>query len=188
MDQQTPGGHNEHHELNFINKTAVFLGVTVPFVGVIAAMVLLWGRGFTWLDLGLLLGMYSLTVIGICVGYHRLFTHRALATNNVMKALLAIWGSMALQGPVIKWCAIHRRHHQVSDREGDPHSPHLHGETIGGMLKGMWHAHVGWAFDADPKDMTRSIKDLSNDPVVRFVDQTFLFWFFMGLVIPTVIG
>ena len=78
MDQQTPGGHNEHHELNFINKTAVFLGVTVPFAGVIAAMILLWGRGFSWLDLGLLVGMYSLTVIGITVGYHRLFTHTAL--------------------------------------------------------------------------------------------------------------
>ena len=53
------------------------------------------------------------------------------------RALLTIAGCMGMQGPPIKWCAIHRRHHQASDREGDPHSPRLHG---------LWPLQLGNVF------------------------------------------
>src|SRR4051812_38735407 len=71
------------------NLTAVI----VPFVGLVAAIVLLWGRGFSWVDLGLLLGMYAGTALGITVGFHRLFTHRSFEANRVVQFILAAFGS-----------------------------------------------------------------------------------------------
>src|SRR5205807_246294 len=101
--------------------------VIVPFLGLVSAAVFLWGWGFHWLDLWLLLGMYLLSGAGITVGFHRLFTHRAFETNIVVKFVLAVLGSMAVQAPLFKWVAHHRVHHQHSDQPGDPHSPHLAG-------------------------------------------------------------
>ncbi len=84
---------------------------------------------------------------------------------------------MSLQGPVIKWVAIHRRHHQQSDRNGDPHSPHLHGHSgLRGLLIGMWHSHMGWLFDPDPVDISRSVNDLLTDPTTSSVDRLFWLW------------
>ena len=81
-------------------------------LGLGAAAAFLWGRGFSWIDLGLLLGMYFLTALGITVGFHRLFVHRSFETNAAVKFVLAALGSMAVQGSVLKWAAVHRRHHR----------------------------------------------------------------------------
>jgi stearoyl-CoA desaturase (Delta-9 desaturase) len=180
--------HETHHEMTRGQRAAMLLGVIGPFIGLIAAIVLLWGYGVGWLEISLMLGMYALTVLGVTVGFHRLLTHRAFETVAPVKVLLSIAGSMALQGPVIKWCAVHRRHHQLSDREGDPHSPHLHGDGVLGLIRGMFHAHVGWLFEPEPADLGRSVKDLMADKSLVFVDRLFFFWFFLGLLIPTVIG
>ena len=67
----------------------------------------------------------SLTGLGVTVGFHRLFTHRAFATSRRCAAVFAVLGSAAIEGPVISWVADHRKHHAFSDREGDPHSPHV---------------------------------------------------------------
>ena len=73
--------------------------------------------------------MYLVTALGITVGFHRLLTHRAFETYRPVKYALAVIGTMAVQGDVIKWVADHRRHHAHTDEEGDPHSPHVdHGE------------------------------------------------------------
>ena len=54
---------------------------------------------------------------------------------------------MAVESDVVTWVADHRKHHQFSDQEGDPHSPHAgYGEGLAEMLRGLWHAHVGWLF------------------------------------------
>ena len=70
---------------------------------------------------------YLLTGVGVTVGYHRLFTHRAFQTKQWVRWTFAILGSMAVEGPVLAWVADHRKHHQFSDVEGDPHSPHVGG-------------------------------------------------------------
>src|SRR5436305_2565708 len=127
----------------FHEKAAMAFGVGVPFFSLFLGIYLCWGRGLKLVDLILMVGLYSLTILGITVGFHRMFTHRAYESGPVLRGILAIFGSMAGQGPVIEWCALHRRHHQHSDRDGDPHSPHLHGEGVMGMLTGMWHAHFG---------------------------------------------
>ena len=121
-------------------------GVILPFLGLAAAVFLLWGWGFNWVNLGLLLGMYLATALGITVGYHRLFTHRSFETNRVVQFILGVLGSMAVEGPILDWVALHRKHHQHSDADGDPHSPHTEGKGFLGLVRGLWHAHVGWIF------------------------------------------
>jgi len=115
-----------------------------------------------------------------------MFTHRALRGGRVVRFIFAWAGSTSVQGPVLSWCAVHRRHHQHSDRPGDPHSPHLHGSGFTGVLRGMWHAHLGWLFAPEPPDLARSVPDLVADPVLRFVDKFFWLWVLIGWVAPGV--
>jgi stearoyl-CoA desaturase (Delta-9 desaturase) len=77
---------------------ANFLAVTLPFLGLAAAVFFLWDFGFSWVELGLLLGMYALTALGITVGFHRLFTHRSFQTYPAVQFVLGVLGSMAAQG------------------------------------------------------------------------------------------
>src|SRR5437016_8755072 len=86
--------------------------IVVPLLGLLAAPFFLWGWGFSWVDLGLFVALTLLTGMGITVGYHRLFTHRAFETYGVVRFILAGLGSMAVQGSVLNWVANHRRHHQ----------------------------------------------------------------------------
>ena len=169
-------------------RIVTLLGVTLPFAGVILAISLLWGWGFSWVHLGLMLGMYITTALGVTVGYHRLFTHRSFETTRPVKFILAVLGSMAVEGPVLKWVAMHRRHHQHSDGAEDPHSPHHHGPGLHGLLAGLWHAHLGWLFDRDPENLGRYVGDLAPDPVLRTVSRTWTLWTAVGLLIPAVLG
>jgi stearoyl-CoA desaturase (Delta-9 desaturase) len=127
--------------------------------------------------------MYVLTGLGITVGFHRLFTHRSFKTSRALRFVLAALGSAAIEGPVISWVADHRKHHAFSDREGDPHSPHVdHGVGWRGALRGLAHAHVGWLFIHTQRgSRERYAPDLLADPVVAFVDRTFLVWALGGL-------
>src|SRR5215212_4033917 len=133
----------DQHAMTRAEKIGNLVAVVVPFVGVLAAIVVLWNRAVDWTDLGILFAMYLPTAFGITVGYHRLLTHRSFATYPWMQRLFAILGSMSVQGAVLDWVADHRKHHAHTDVEGDPHSPHV-GHDSG--LKGLWHAHVGWLF------------------------------------------
>ena len=87
--------------------------------------------------------------------------------------MLAVLGSAAIEGPVISWVADHRKHHAFSDPPGDPHSPHVdHGVGLGGALRGLVHAHIGWLFVHDQRGARdRYAPDLMADPVMRFVDR-----------------
>jgi stearoyl-CoA desaturase (delta-9 desaturase) len=178
----------EQPRASLATRVVTLLAVVLPFLGLVAAVVLLWGPGFSWLHLGLLLGMYALTAVGVTVGYHRLFTHKSFETTKPMKFVFAALGAMAFEGPVLKWVAMHRRHHQHSDRADDPHSPHHHGSGLRGLLAGAWHAHVGWVFGPDPADLPRYAGDLAKERVLRVVSRTWLLWAAVGLLIPALLG
>jgi stearoyl-CoA desaturase (delta-9 desaturase) len=169
-------------------RILMLIAVIAPFFGLIAAMLSLWGWGFRWSDLGLLLGMYVLTGIGITVGFHRLFTHRSFETNWLVEFVLAVLGSMAVQGPLLQWVAAHRQHHQHSDHPEDPHSPHHQGNGLWGILRGMWHAHLGWMFTSELPDVQRYVRDLKQSKVIRAVSALFPLWIALGLLIPTAVG
>jgi stearoyl-CoA desaturase (Delta-9 desaturase) len=148
----------------------------------------LWGWGFGWVDLGLLAGMYALSAVGITVGFHRLFTHKSFETHGVVRFVLAALGSMAVQGSVLRWVAQHRRHHQHSDTEHDPHSPHRYGSGLLGRVRGFFHAHVGWAFLPDPAGVDRYVADLRKSAAMRVASALFPLWIVLGLVVPAVVG
>jgi stearoyl-CoA desaturase (delta-9 desaturase) len=162
--------------------------ILVPLLGVIAAPFFVWGWGFGWTDLCLLAGMYLLTGLGITVGFHRLFVHRSFDTYHWVKFLLAVFGSMAVQGPLFQWSGRHRRHHQHSDTIQDPHTPHHHGGGVRGLFSGFWHSHIGWFFEADPPDHGRYVVDLAASRTLRVASALFPVWSVLGLLIPAILG
>jgi stearoyl-CoA desaturase (Delta-9 desaturase) len=160
--------------------------VVIPFAGFIAALVLLWNRAVGWTDLAILAGMYVVTAGGVTIGYHRLLTHRSFATYKPVEYLLAVLGSMAVQGPVADWVADHRRHHANADEEGDPHSPHV---GHGSGLAGLWHAHVGWLLeDCGVADRRRFARELVEDRGMRWITEGFLWSVALSLLIPFALG
>jgi stearoyl-CoA desaturase (delta-9 desaturase) len=162
----------------------------VPLGLLVWAMWLAWGGALRWQDIVVLVVTYTLTGVGVTVGSHRLFTHRSFKTSRPMRALFAVLGSAAVEGPLIEWVANHRKHHRFSDRPGDPHSPHVdHGVGWRGALRGLFHAHVGWIFRGDGlANPRRYAKDLLADPMMRAIDRTFPLWVLVGLAFPFGLG
>ena len=171
------------------HKIVNLIGVPLPLVGLIAAIVLLWNQAIGPLELGLLVGLYVFTALGVTLGYHRMFTHRAFESSRAFRAIVAVLGSMAMQGSVITWVADHRKHHTFTDQDGDPHSPHLSGPGFWGGVKGLWHAHVGWLFETvGTADRERFAADLLKDGVLRVIDKLFFVWVVLGFAIPFALG
>jgi stearoyl-CoA desaturase (Delta-9 desaturase) len=168
-----------------LHRVATGLITLLPFVGLGLAGWQMWNSWLHWYDLIAFLAVYIPTGLGITVGFHRLFTHRSFKTGPATRFVLAALGSAAIEGPVVAWVADHRKHHAFSDEEGDPHSPHVDH----GGLRGLFHAHVGWLFLHDQRALkTRYAPDLLADPVVSFVNRTFVLWVLAGFVAPFAIG
>src|ERR687898_610385 len=130
-------------------QVALAAFILVPFIALIAAVPVAWGGWLGWVDIAIAVSMYYFTLLGVTVGFHRLFTHKSFKPNRAVKVVLAVLGSMAIEGPVIRWVADHRKHHKFSDKDGDPHSPWRYGETIPALMKGLFYAHMGWMFDVE---------------------------------------
>jgi stearoyl-CoA desaturase (delta-9 desaturase) len=167
-------------------KAANLAGVVVPFAGVLIAIVLLWNSWVDAVDLAILAVMYLATALGVTVGFHRLLTHRSFRTHPWLERLFARLGQLSVQGSVLDWVADHRKHHAHTDREGDPHSPHV---GHGSGLRGLWHAHTGWLMETQGQaDWKRYAKDLYEDPKMRRIGRRFPLYVALSLLIPTLIG
>jgi len=183
-------------QMEALDRTITGLITVLPPALLVLAGWQMWNQELRWRDLGILVLMYVPIGLGVTVGFHRLLTHRSFKTSPALRGALAALGTMAIEGPVISWVADHRKHHAYSDRLGDPHSPHvdhgggtLTGTGWRGALRGLAHAHVGWLFDHTQRgSRERFAPDLLEDPVVAFVDRTFLLWSALGLVIPFALG
>ena len=169
-------------------KRMSFVIVLIPAIGTLVGLGLLWRSGISRWEVGLLVGMYILTVLGLELGFHRYFSHRAFQTTTAIRILLAILGSMAVGGGVIYWVSHHRRHHQYSDRPGDLHSPYLQGDETGFGLRGLWHAHVGWILKGEVTNSMLFAKDLLRDPIITKINRLQLIWVILGLAIPAGLG
>ncbi|MGC2398181.1 MAG: fatty acid desaturase [Acidobacteriaceae bacterium] len=114
---------------------------------------------FTWKAFFCFIGLWFVAInMGIGMGYHRLLTHRGYRTPKWVEYFLSICGTLSLEGGPIFWVATHRVHHQLTDRDGDPHTPH----------DGGWWAHAGWiltgaALHHETALMARYAPDLSKD-------------------------
>jgi stearoyl-CoA desaturase (delta-9 desaturase) len=163
--------------------------VVGPFVGLAVAIVMLWNTLVTTTDLVVLAVMYALAGFGLTIGYHRLLSHRSFQTYPSIRVALATLGSMAGQGPPVVWVADHRKHHSHADEDGDPHSPHLHGDGLRGALRGLWHSYMGWLFDLGRRsEPLRYAPDLVRDPAIRRVSALFFWILGLGLVLPFLMG
>src|ERR1700738_4361473 len=157
-----------------IRKGLVLLIVVAPFLATAYGVVQLWERAVNWLDLALLFGMYIPISLGVTAGFHRMLTHRSFRAHPAVRAIILIFGSMAVEGAAIGWAANHLKHHALSDKAGDPHSP----------VDGLVHAHLGWLFSHEQADPNVYCRALLRDPVVVFVSRTFGLWVLLSLVIP----
>ncbi|MGA2756134.1 MAG: acyl-CoA desaturase [Solirubrobacteraceae bacterium] len=180
---QPPSSHDR------ADRIATAIVTLLPVVALAVAIPLAWGSVLHFYDVIVFVLCYVPTGLGITIGFHRLLTHRAFETTPAIRALFTIFGCMAIEGPPIEWVANHRKHHTYSDEEGDPHSPHVNfAGGVMGALRGLWHAHLGWVFAGGMANEARYAPDLLADPVVRFVDRTFIVWVLAGLAIPFGLG
>jgi len=104
----------------------------------------------------------------------------------------AVIGLCCMQDTPARWVAVHRRHHQFSDLQDDPHSP---------LVNFFW-GHVGWML-VENRDLARLgiydryAKDILRDPFYRRLERTLLYptiivasWavFFLGGTVAALLG
>jgi stearoyl-CoA desaturase (Delta-9 desaturase) len=170
-------------------RVLVGVFVAVPLLALIAAIPLAWGWGFLgWHDVVIALVFYWMTGLGITVGFHRYFTHGSFKAKTGLRVALAVFGTMAIQGPVFNWVADHRRHHKYSDKEGDPHSPWRYGDDTKALTKGLVYAHMIWLFDPNKTSQQKFIPDLLADRKLRIVHKMFPVLVATSLLLPALIG
>ena len=168
---------------------ALLAFIIIPFLAVLAAIPVAWMFGaIGWSDVIIGLVFYVIAGLGITVGFHRYFTHGAFKAKRPLRIALAIAGSMAIEGPVIRWVADHRKHHAHSDREGDPHSPWRYGDSFWSLTKGLDYAHMGWLFDVEQTNQDKYAPDLLKDKDIVKVSRPFPWIVAFSLIAPMVIG
>jgi stearoyl-CoA desaturase (Delta-9 desaturase) len=169
----------------WLDRFATGTVTVVPFLALFVVAWQAWGGWLHWSDVAVFFITYIPCGLGVTVGFHRLFTHRSFKAKPWVRRMFAIFGSAAIEGPIISWVADHRKHHAFSDKPGDPHSPHAHD----GVLRGLFHAHVGWLFiHTERANRTRYAPDLMKDPIIAWVDKTFVVWVVAGLAFPFALG
>ena len=149
--------------------------------GMLAAFVWMAVVGSGWVEWSAFALFYVLNVLGESLGHHRYFGHGAFKTSTPMRYALAILAQSGAYGSALYWVADHRRHHAFSDREGDPHSPWRYGTGPRALLKGMFHAHIGWLFDCRQTNAARYAPDLLKDVAVRRTSRLFIVFAFLSL-------
>ncbi len=145
---QDPGDEQAPQRINW----PVTAWLVLLHIGALAAF---WT--FTWPALVITMVLHWMAGgVGICLGYHRLFTHASFQTYHPVKLFLAVMGSLAGEGAAVDWVANHRQHHAHSDHPGDPHSPQ----------DGAWWSHMFWlAYTRQGADRDRHVARWAPDLV-----------------------
>ncbi len=177
-------------EAPLIHTIGAVVGLTLPFIGLIAAMSYSWRQGWLdWIHLAIMFTGLFLTGLGVTLGYHRMLTHRSFATYYWVRVFWMMMGSLALQKSPIEWCATHRKHHALSDQPGDPHTPYDFEPGFFNSIKGFLHAHMGWILTGHiiSKEQQRYVPDLLQDPMAVWIHNYWeVFWYPLSFAIPTV--
>lgn len=139
---------------------------------------------FTWQALGAAVLLHWLTAsLGICLGYHRYLSHRSMKLKSPAEFFTMLCAVLSGEGSPLMWSAVHRLHHQRSDRVGDPHSP----------LDGKFWSHILWLFVRQTRQerealFQRYTPDLLQRPVIGFFEQTYVWWLFGSAVAAYALG
>ncbi len=161
-------------DLNFNDRTKVSWVTTIAFAifHILAVVALFYA---TWQAVVVALVLHWMCISwGIGMGYHRLHTHRSYTVPKAIEYLFAVCGTMTLQGGPIFWTAVHRIHHQRSDKPGDPHTPH----------DGRWWSHFLWTIFGEEMHSNTEVTgkyapDLMKDPFYRVLNS----WHWVPLVV-----
>lgn len=170
------------------SQVALALFIVVPFVALLIAVPVAWGGWLSWHDVVIAVTFYLVSSLGITVGFHRFFTHRSFKAKRGLKIALALAGSLAVQGGVIRWVADHRKHHKFSDRDGDPHSPWRYGTDIRALGKGLLFAHLLWMFNPEQTPRRQYAPDLMKDRDLVRIERAFPLLLLTSLLLPAAIG
>jgi stearoyl-CoA desaturase (delta-9 desaturase) len=181
-----PGSGGPHPGL--WNRLFLALFIGIPIAAMLSAIPVAWGWGLTWRDVVIATVMYAVSGHGVTVGFHRYFTHRSFKASRPLRVALAIAGSLAVQGEVIRWVADHRKHHRFSDRDGDPHSPWRYGQSLRGLAQGMLYAHVGWIVESGHAPRREYAPDLLADPDIAGVSRLYPAWVAVSVFLPPLAG
>ena len=181
-------GENEPELKKTWEQVALVLFIAIPFAAAAGAVPVAWGWGLSWRDLIISFGMYAVTGHGVTVGFHRHFTHHAFKAPTWLRTVLAVCGMMAIQGPVIRWVADHRRHHRFTDRAGDPHSPWRYGRSLRALTKGFVYSHLLWLFEKEQTSEEKFAPDLCKDPAIRRLSRAFPAWVAVSMLLPPLLG
>jgi stearoyl-CoA desaturase (delta-9 desaturase) len=171
-----------------IKRFSALTTMTLPLIGVGAGVYLAAQGRVTALDVVLFAAMYFVHMAGITIGFHRYVAHRAFSTSPPIEAALMIAGSMGAQGPLMFWVTTHRRHHRFSDREGDPHSPNLHGPSVRERLRGLWYAHMPWMLSNESSRWTVFGPDVLRNRRLMYYHRTYPLWVVVGLLLPATVA
>jgi stearoyl-CoA desaturase (delta-9 desaturase) len=169
-------------------RVTIGLFVVVPLIAVAVAIPVAWGGLVNWVDIALVIAFWAVTALGITVGFHRYFTHGSFKAPRAVKIVLAVAGSMALEGPITQWVADHRKHHQFSDEVGDPHSPWRFGTTRKAIAKGLYFAHCGWFFNEPQSSISTYAPDIQADKDLDRVARMFPLIVIVSMALPAIIG
>ncbi len=184
----TVRGTMGREQKGWLEQVTLALFILIPLVAVGAAIPVMWGWGLHWRDLVIAGVLYVITGFGITVGYHRFFTHGSFKANRGLKIALGVMGSLAVMGPLVRWVADHRKHHQFSDKNDDPHSPWAFGAGPWNMIRGLWHAHIGWLFDTEQTEQSKYAPDLLADRDIVKVSRHFPTFVALSTLGPALIG
>lgn len=166
----------------------VLFNLGVVHIGAAFAVWWFWTRGLTGFDILLWLGMHFAIGIGVTLGYHRYFCHKAFSAGHGTAAVLGALATASMQGRLKTWVSVHRKHHHHSDEEGDPHSPKPQSAGLGASLSALFDGHAGWIMRGRLCDYVDYIRDMRKDPDVAFVDKYYWVWAALGWIIPGLIA
>jgi stearoyl-CoA desaturase (delta-9 desaturase) len=127
--------------------------------------------------------LWFLTLVGVICGSHRFLSHKSFVPTRRFKQLLVLLASMGGQGPPVVWAAFHRRHHQVTDKQGDPHTPTLHRTK----LSGLFHAAFGWMREHESPNPMFYVRDLLRDEDIGVVNKHYYKWIGLAMVLPALV-
>lgn len=179
----------DNHLIKRIQQIHTIIMTSVGLSGVLIAVGLqIFVRPVSAAALYIFLMFFFLVGMGLTIGYHRHFTHRSYKAPTALRVALGILGSMAGQGPIVFWTALHRMHHELADKEGDPHSPNLHGEGWKNKVRGVFHAYIGWTVKHKVPNANFYARDLLRDAPIMWVNKHYYLWIILGLALPAALG
>jgi stearoyl-CoA desaturase (delta-9 desaturase) len=167
---------NDKPRLDLVNTLFLLGTLAVALVGTpwyILRVGLGWPETITFLVLWLGVG------VSVTAGYHRLFAHKTYQARWPVRLFFLIVGAAALENSVLNWAADHRVHHSHTDHDRDPYN----------IQKGFWWAHIGWIFFSAPRPSPNVVRDLLEDPLVRWQDR-WCRWLGVGIAfgVPLAVG